>query len=542
MKQMEPPLLPRRDIEALIADGAMIFILDQFVIKANAWAPYHPGGDMAILHMIGRDATDEVTALHSAETKQLMLSRYRIGRIQGRWTNFTPPIQGGKFRSLSDAESKYDSASSDESRGASLVFDSDSSTLRHRRGKAPSSLASVTSVSSTEEDDSMAHLDTVTHEKITLDLEKYPALDYATQDAIVAKYRLLNERIIAEGLYRCNYRAYGIEAIRISLLFICMLLALHWGRYGVSGAFMGAVWQQLVFIGHDAAHMGITHSFHIDTCIGIFIGDYLGGLSIGWWKRNHNVHHIVTNAPEHDPDIEYLPFLALSHRFFGSLRSTYYNHVMKYDAVAKIAVKFQHYSFYPLMTIGRFNLYRLAWYYLLSSQPPRKGPAWWHWYLEMLGQLFFWTWYGYLILYKSIPTTSGRLAFFLVSHMITAPLHVQFTVSHFAMSTADLGPSESFPQKMLRTTMDVDCPQWLDFFHGGLQFQVIHHLFPRVPRHNLRKVQKMVMQFCDEMGIPYALYGFVNGNQRVVGKLAEISRQAAILAKCQEAMAVGLVH
>jgi delta8-fatty-acid desaturase len=57
-----PPLLSRREVEALIADGAMIFILDQFVIQANAWAPYHPGGDMAILHMIGRDATDEVTA------------------------------------------------------------------------------------------------------------------------------------------------------------------------------------------------------------------------------------------------------------------------------------------------------------------------------------------------------------------------------------------------------------------------------------------------------------------------------------------------
>jgi delta8-fatty-acid desaturase len=92
---------------------------------------------------------------------------------------------------------------------------------------------------------------------------------------------------------------------------------------------------------------------------------------------------------------------------------------------------------------------------------------------------------------------------------------------------------------MLRTTMDVDCPRWLDFVHGGLQFQVIHHLFPRVPRHNLRTVQKMVMGFCEEVGIPYALYGFVDGNQRVVGKLAEVSRQARILRKCQEAMAGG---
>ncbi|GLA10379.1 hypothetical protein AnigIFM60653_004425 [Aspergillus niger] len=89
------------------------------------------------------------------------------------------------------------------------------------------------------------------------------------------------------------------------------------------------------------------------------------------------------------------------------------------------------------------------------------------------------------------------------------------------MSTADLGPIESFPQKMLRTTMDIDCPEWLDFFHGGLQFQAIHHLFPRIPRHNLRRAQKLVLHFCKEADIPYALYGFVRGNTKVVGSLAE---------------------
>jgi delta8-fatty-acid desaturase len=90
---------------------------------------------------------------------------------------------------------------------------------------------------------------------------------------------------------------------------------------------------------------------------------------------------------------------------------------------------------------------------------------------------------------------------------------------------------------MLRTTMDVDCPPWLDFFHGGLQFQAIHHLFPRIPRHNLRKTQRLVQEFCDEVGIPYALYGFVDGNKQVIGRLADVARQVAILAKCQSVMA-----
>ena len=48
--------------EALIAEGKAILIVDGRVLKVDAWLKYHPGGDKAIMHMIGRDATDEVTA------------------------------------------------------------------------------------------------------------------------------------------------------------------------------------------------------------------------------------------------------------------------------------------------------------------------------------------------------------------------------------------------------------------------------------------------------------------------------------------------
>lgn len=476
------------------------------------------------------------------------MNRYRIGRIQGRWKNFLPPIQGGKYRTLTDeTQDEYEidatipsATSSDESScDGPSIFDSNYSQLRNRRteGGLSSSDSVSSSVDSTEENDGMAHLDSVTREKISLDLETYPSLDHMTQDGIVTKYRLLNDRIKSEGLYQCNYGAYATEMCRYSLLFAGMLLSLRWGWYVPSGICMGAFWHQLVFAAHDAGHMGITHDFHTDTIIGIFIADFMGGLSIGWWKRSHNIHHIVTNSPEHDPDIEYLPFLAVSHRFLRSLRSTYYERMMEYDAIAKFCVKFQKYAYYPLMIFGRFNLYRLSWEYLLGSKAPRKGPAWWHRHLEIVGQIFFWTWYGYGIIYKSIPDNWSRFAFFIISHVIVAPLHVQITLSHFAMSTANLGPQESFPQKMLRTTMDVDCPQWLDFFHGGLQFQAIHHLYPRIPRHNLRQTQKLVQEFCNEVGIPYALYGFVDGNKQVIGRLAEVTRQAAILVKCQNTIA-----
>ena len=54
-------VLSRQDIEIQIASGRSIVIVDDKVLKVDAWLPYHPGGDKAIYHMVGRDATDEVT-------------------------------------------------------------------------------------------------------------------------------------------------------------------------------------------------------------------------------------------------------------------------------------------------------------------------------------------------------------------------------------------------------------------------------------------------------------------------------------------------
>ncbi|ROV89323.1 hypothetical protein VMCG_09637 [Cytospora schulzeri] len=549
-----------REIEGLIADGRNVIIVDQHVLKVDAWMKYHPGGDKAIQHMVGRDATDEVTALHSPESRAMM-KRYRIGKIDHRWKNMLPPIQGGVFRSATDVDrdandesvespGKESSTSSHtSSRSASPVFDTpahEEQALRSRKSGAATSssstpISSATSVTSGEDVDEpmdgMTLLDRRTMEEIKHDMEIYPALDDATQDNIVEKYRQLDERIKAAGLYKCNYTAYAIECFRYTLFFCLFLYFLRIKWWVTSAWWLGCFWHQLVFSAHDAGHMGITHTFHGDSVIGIIIADFLGGLSLGWWKRNHNVHHIVTNSPEHDPDIEHMPFFAISHRFLNNLRSSYYERVMTYDAFAKVMLRIQHYSYYPILLFGRFNLYRLSFEYLLGAQAPRNGPAWWHRWFELAGQVFFWYWFGYGVVYKSIDTNWARFAFVMVSHMVTMPLHVQITLSHFAMSTAELGPDESFPQKMLRTTMDVDCPQWLDFFHGGLQFQAIHHLYPQLPRHNLRATQKLVQEFCEDVGIPYALYGFVGGNKKVIGRLADVSRQAAILAKCQKVMA-----
>ena len=151
--------------------------------------------------------------------------------------------------------------------------------------------------------------------------------------------------------------------------------------------------------------------------------------------------------------------------------------------------------------------------------------------------LCYWYLFGYRLLWCSIPSWKLRIGFVLVSHILTLPLHIQITLSHWATSTADLGDAESFPQRQIRTTMDVDCPTWLDFIHGGLQFQAVHHLFPRVPRHNLRKLQTLVKQFCEETGIEYKILGFVDGNKEVLSRLGQVGKQVEMLVQCQKYMA-----
>jgi delta8-fatty-acid desaturase len=235
-----------------------------------------------------------------------------------------------------------------------------------------------------------------------------------------------------------------------------------------------------------------------------------------------------------------VPLFATCPSFFRSIKSSYYdNFVFPWDAVANVMVPLQHYTYYPVMGIARFNLYLLSWLHVLSrkSSALSNTKAWWIRPTEITFMACYWFLFGYCLLWRSLPTWTTRVAFVLVSHVITMPLHVQITLSHWGMSHADLGESESFPQRQLRTTMDVDCPAWLDFIHGGLQFQAVHHLFPRLPRHNLRKAQVLVREFCRDTGIPYEIFGFVDGNKKVLGRLEQIGQQVKVMIECQKYMA-----
>ncbi|KAK9467539.1 fatty acid desaturase-domain-containing protein [Lipomyces arxii] len=536
-------LMSRSAIERLIADGHQIVIYENRVLRVDSWLPKHPGGDIAVFHMVGRDATDEINAYHS-EGARALARKFQIGLIKGTWENFVPPIQGGKFCSEPDEGVSLSSASSssDEDSAAPIPKIRPSKMATEVKKHEPI----VVSPQAHDPPASMELMAEYERKLVERDLNKYPSLDYQTQLNITHKYRELEAFLLKEGYFQCNYWNYGIESVRYVTLGYLSYFFLSKDWYMTSAFLLGLLWHQLTFTAHDAGHLAITHSFFWDNFFGTIIANFVGGLSLGWWKRNHNVHHFVTNDPIHDPDIQHLPFFAVSTKFFDGVFSTYYKRILPFDAIARVMITVQNWTYYPILCFGRFNLYRLSWEYLIRGQGPRYGSAAWLRYFEFVGMLVFWYWFGYKLVFQRLPSAGVRIVYVLISHVVTMPLHVQITLSHFAMSTADLGTSESFAQKMLRTTMDVDCPWWFDFVHGGLQFQAVHHLFPRMPRHNFRAAQRYVIEFCNDVGVQYCIYGFVDGNKEVILHLGDIAKQASIFSDCsrhmrQEAAVTGKV-
>jgi delta8-fatty-acid desaturase len=80
----------------------------------------------------------------------------------------------------------------------------------------------------------------------------------------------------------------------------------------------------------------------------------------------------------------------------------------------------------------------------------------------------------------------------------------------------------------------VICHPSVAFLHGGLHLQVTHHLFPRLPRHNLQQASQLVKQFAEEQGLEYAEFGFLEGNAEVRGVLRGVAEQVKIIGMVAE--------
>ena len=69
---------------------------------------------------------------------------------------------------------------------------------------------------------------------------------------------------------------------------------------------------------------------------------------------------------------------------------------------------------------------------------------------------------------------------------------------------------------------------WLvNILYGGLNYQIEHHLFPTMPRNNLRLAQPHVRAFCEAHGIAYSETGVIQSWREILGHFTEVSRALA---------------
>lgn len=250
--------VPPVDVASQILAGQNIFIYRGHVIRVpQNWLQAHPGGALPILHSIGRDASDEIDAYHSNPDQIL---RYSIGTVAEKWTPLIPPVSLGWLRK----ENKWhrDAVTLNSNTTDILLVKEAAHDLQ-----GPT-LASITPQASEFSPDLLAR-----HSEA---------------------YQALHNRITEAGLYETPYiSGYGPEVARYALLAFGSAFAYYKNWQITSAVCLGLMWHQLMFIAHDLGHMGVSHNWATDRLLSIFIADFIGGLSIGWWV---DVRHLVSRA------------------------------------------------------------------------------------------------------------------------------------------------------------------------------------------------------------------------------------------------------
>ena len=345
----------------------------------------------------------------------------------------------------------------------------------------------------------------------------------------VAAFRAARQELLRRGLFQTSAAYYAKLGAWLALLLAGGLYlsvgCATAGAHLAGAATVGIFWQQLAGLGHDLGHSGVSHRFRRDHLAGSLLASLMG-ISTSWWKRNHNTHHIVCNSVEHDPDIQHMPFLAVTPAIFRAPRfwSTYYRKWVSMDGAARWLVSRQHLLFYVVMGVARFNLYVQSWVHLLTCTERLYYRR-----VEIVALLAYAGWV--VAVAASMPSRGETAGWLLVSHTVAGLLHVQITISHFAMHTysgrAYNDETDEWYVTQCKTTMNVATPRALDWVHIGLQFQIEHHLFPRLPRHNLRHARALVRPICSRFGIEYHEPTFWQANVEVLRALRKTARAAA---------------
>jgi cytochrome b involved in lipid metabolism len=336
----------------------------------------------------------------------------------------------------------------------------------------------------------------------------------------IKEHRELRRKLKKENMYQSNKLFYVYKTLtNLSLVTISvLLLALYFDKskdlndkfnllvMTASAIFMGLFWQQCGWLSHDFAHHQVFTDRKYNNYVVYFLGNVCQGFSLAWWKSKHNLHHAVPNVAGYDPDIDTMPFLAWSDKLLeGEL-----------EGLPHFLIKYQYIFYFPLLMAARLSWLIQSILYANSRAKERTTE------LATLGLHYLWV--GTVCI-SFVGITQG-LIFFAMSQAITGLLlATAFALNHNGMDIVDKDKQPDFSTLQIITGRDV-LPGPLGVFHwymGGLDMQVEHHLFPSVPRHNLRKVQELYIPIAKRNGIKYHMTTFWEGTKELFSKLYTVS-------------------
>jgi fatty acid desaturase len=320
-------------------------------------------------------------------------------------------------------------------------------------------------------------------------------------------YSELSRLIREAGLLR---RRPGYYIIKISVNLL--LLAGGWAAFFALGrswwqlpvaVFLGIMFGQCGFIGHDAGHRQISGSKRLDNLIGRVHGNLLIGLSYGWWISKHNRHHSHPNQVGRDPDIAgaaiaFTPGQARARRGFGIWLARY-----------------QAWLFFPMLLLEGLHLHVAGLRALLSR---RRVTA------KLLeGGLLIAHVVLYLVAVFLVLSPLQAVVFIVIQQGVFGVyLGCAFAPNHKGMPVLQEGEKLDFLRRQVITSRNIRGGGFTDFALGGLNYQIEHHLFPSMPRPNLRQAQAPIREFCQNLGLAYHETGLIASYAQVLRHLDEV--------------------
>jgi fatty acid desaturase len=297
---------------------------------------------------------------------------------------------------------------------------------------------------------------------------------------------LLREVKRAGLLNRRPRRAAG-RIVLIGVLFAAgwtgfVVLGQSWWQLAVA-AFLALVFTQVGFLGHDAGHRQLFRSRRANDLVGLLSGNLGIGLSFGWWMDKHNRHHAHPNHEEHDPDVQ--PGAIVFNRSSGHARRGW----------ARAVARGQAFLFFPLLTFEAMSLH-VASVRGLLRRGSRRRP------LETV--LFGTHVLGYVLVVAIVLPPLQAMVFVAVHQgLFGLYLGCSFAPNHKGMPAPRALDELDFLRRQVLTSRNVRGGRVVDLALGGLNYQIEHHLFPSMPRSNLRHAQPIVRAFCADRGVPY---------------------------------------